>query len=101
MKKYCEHPPSGAPIPLAVLLVLALVCWASAALAQDPSTDPLPAPPRAEGEGPFERLVIRNATVIDGTGAPAGGPMDIVIEDNRITAVTAIRIHRGRHAPGC
>ena len=70
------------------LLVLTLTCWAPCVLGQDASTDPLPAPPRAEGEGPFERLVIRNATVIDGTGAPAGGPMDIVIEGNRITAVT-------------
>nr|MBP9147104.1 amidohydrolase [Thermoanaerobaculia bacterium] len=56
------------------LLVLAFAAMAPPALAQEPSTDPRPAPPRAEGEGPFERLVIRNATVIDGTGAPAGGP---------------------------
>jgi hypothetical protein len=41
-----------------------------------------PAPPRRadEGEGPFERLIIRGATLIDGTGAPPVGPMDIVIE---------------------
>jgi len=26
--------------------------------AQDAGTDPRPAPPRAEGEGPFERLII-------------------------------------------
>ncbi len=48
-----------------------------------------PAPDRApgEGEGPFERLIIRGATVIDGTGAPPRGPMDIVIEGNRIVEV--------------
>ena len=84
MKKRCKHRLSGS----LSLMVLTLTCWAPCVLAQDPSTDPLPAPPRTEGEGPFERLVIRNATVIDGTGAPAGGPMDIVIEGNRITAVT-------------
>lgn len=46
-----------------------------------------PAPPRAEGEGPFERLIIRGATVIDGTGAPPRGPADIVIEGNRIVRI--------------
>jgi imidazolonepropionase-like amidohydrolase len=40
-----------------------------------------------EGEGPFERLIIRGATVVDGTGAPPMGPMDIVIEGNRIVEV--------------
>ncbi len=48
-----------------------------------------PAPDRGadEGEGPFDRLIIRGATVIDGSGAPAHGPMDIVIEKNRIVEV--------------
>lgn len=40
-----------------------------------------------EGDGPFDRLVIRGATVIDGTGAPPQGPMDIVIEDDEIVAI--------------
>ena len=44
----------------------------------------LPAPPRAEGEGPFKRLILRGVTLIDGTGAPPIGPVDIVIERNRI-----------------
>ena len=47
------------------------------------------APPRAEGEGPFPHLILRGATLIDGTGAPAIGPVDIVIEKNRITAIEA------------
>ena len=54
------------------------------------TTDPRPAPPRAEGEGPFERLIIRNATVIDGTGAPPRGPVDIVVERNRIVELFAV-----------
>jgi len=49
-----------------------------------------PAPPRAEGDGPFERLVLRGATVIDGTGSPPFGPADIVIEKNRITQVRSV-----------
>ena len=50
------------------------------------------APDRAPGEGggPYERLVIRGATMIDGTGAPPAGPVDIVIEGNRITQVRAV-----------
>jgi len=69
---------------------LAAVATHSDAVAQDAATDPRPAPPRAEGEGPFDRLIIRNATVIDGTGSPPRGPMDIVVERNRITALFAV-----------
>ena len=49
-----------------------------------------PAPPRAEGEGPFARLILRGATLIDGTGAPPIGPVDIVVEKNRITRVESV-----------
>jgi imidazolonepropionase-like amidohydrolase len=59
--------------------------------------DPLnPAPPRRadEGRGPFKTLVIRGAILIDGSGAPPTGPVDIVIENNRIQAV------RGAGTPG-
>ena len=40
-----------------------------------------------EGEGPFDKLLIRGATVIEGTGAPPAGPIDILVEGNRITAL--------------
>ncbi|HSL70852.1 MAG TPA: amidohydrolase family protein [Longimicrobiales bacterium] len=43
--------------------------------------------PAGEGEGPFQRLVIRGATLIDGTGAPPRGPVDIVVEGNRIASI--------------
>jgi hypothetical protein len=52
--------------------------------------DPLtPAPNRRadEGRGPFKTLVLRGAILIDGSGAPPVGPVDIVIEQNRIQAV--------------
>lgn len=48
------------------------------------------APPRAEGDGPYTQLILRGAIVIDGTGAPPFGPADIVIEKNRIVAVSAV-----------
>lgn len=37
--------------------------------------------------GPYNRLVILGATLIDGTGAPPLGPIDIVIEKNIITQI--------------
>jgi dihydroorotase-like cyclic amidohydrolase len=40
--------------------------------------------------GPFERLVIRGATLINGDGGMPVGPVDIVIEDNRIEAVKVV-----------
>jgi imidazolonepropionase-like amidohydrolase len=51
-----------------------------------------PTTPRGtdEGEGPFERLIIRGVTVIDGTGAPPRGPMDVVIEGDRITEIQSV-----------
>jgi hypothetical protein len=53
---------------------------------------PAPAPNRRpdEGAGPYKRLVIRGATLIDGTGAPPIGPVDIVIENDRIVRVASV-----------
>src|SRR6185503_7528692 len=47
-----------------------------------------PAPNRAPGEGagPFPTMVVRGAMLIDGTGGPPRGPVDIVVSNNRITA---------------
>jgi len=46
-----------------------------------------PAPDRTRGEGPHDQLVLRGATLIDGTGAPPIGPVDIVIEGDRIAGI--------------
>lgn len=48
------------------------------------------APPRAEGEGPFDRLIIRGVHLIDGTGSPATGPVDIVVEGNKIARIQTV-----------
>jgi hypothetical protein len=71
---------------LAVLLLLVAAVAGAGAQEVTPSPDRGP----GDGEGPFERLIIRGATVIDGTGAPPIGPMDIVIEGNRIVEVRAV-----------
>ena len=49
-----------------------------------------PIPQRTEGAGPYNRLVLRNAIMIDGTGAPAQGLVDIVIEGDRIAQIVSI-----------
>ncbi len=49
-----------------------------------------PAPDRAEGEGPFDRLILRGVILIDGTGAPPIGPVDIIVEDKRITRIAKV-----------
>ncbi len=78
---------------LAVLLTAIFALSAIPASAEPPKSIP-PAPPRAEGEGPYPQLILRGVTVINGTGAPPFGPADIVIEGNRIASI------RGVGSPG-
>ena len=73
----------------AFLLLLASL----AALAQDseePAETIPPAPPRAEGDGPYERLILRGGTLINGAGSPPIGPVDVVIEGDRIAGVESV-----------
>lgn len=39
----------------------------------------------------YERLVIRGAVLIDGNGTPPRGPVDVIVENNTIAAVTPAR----------
>jgi hypothetical protein len=48
------------------------------------------APARHEGDGPFGKLIIRGVTLVNSTGAPPVGPMDIVVERNRITQIRQV-----------
>ena len=68
-----------------ILLAIAMVLSAVVLFAQVK-----PAPDREEGEGPFDRLIIRGATLIDGTGAPPIGPVDIVVENDKIVDVRTV-----------
>jgi imidazolonepropionase-like amidohydrolase len=58
-----------------------------AAAQAQPSLNPAPARRQGEGLGPYRKMVIRGAMLIDGTGAPPRGPVDIVIEGDRIADV--------------
>jgi hypothetical protein len=92
------------PFVLAALIValVASVAPRGVLFAQNPQTpvqpltdappprEPLtPAPPRGQGDGfgPYKTMVVRGAMLIDGTGGPPRGPVDIVVESNRITAI--------------
>ncbi len=59
--------------------------WSAAALAQ--GMEEVPDRGADEGGGPYPTLLIAGGTVIDGTGAPPIGPVDIVVEGNRIAAM--------------
>ncbi|MEQ8424148.1 MAG: amidohydrolase, partial [Cyclobacteriaceae bacterium] len=45
-----------------------------------------------EGEGPFDRLIIRGVTLIDGTGGPPTGPVDVVVEKNKIVDIKTVGV---------
>jgi hypothetical protein len=74
----------------ATFCLLAFSCAAAHAAAPPAEPKVAPAPPRHEGDGPYSQLILRNVTVINGTGAPAFGPADIVIEGNRIVQVMSV-----------
>ncbi len=73
------------------LTLLVCVCLTiSAGLALDARQGGLVAAPDrrpTEGRGPFPTLTIRNVMVIDGTGAPPFGPMNVIVENNRIARI--------------
>lgn len=48
------------------------------------------APEVKEGDGPYTQLIIRGVILINGTGAPPAGPVDIVIENNRIVQIQTV-----------
>src|SRR5262245_65405199 len=74
------------------ILLFTIGCVVVFAQTQPPERSVEPGPNRkaGEGEGPFERLIIRGATMIDGAGAPPIGPVDIVIENNRIKEIKSV-----------
>jgi len=41
-------------------------------------------------EGPFNQLIIRGVTLINGDGSPPRGPVDIVVEDNKIKRIQVV-----------
>ena len=86
----------------ALVAAAAIAMWMPVRAQQRPAAPAAPRPSAAaqddsfraasnrradEGKGPYRTLVIRGVMLIDGTGAPPRGPVDIVVEGNRIAAV--------------
>jgi imidazolonepropionase-like amidohydrolase len=73
---------------LAGIALLSSTPGAAASAATAAVPDPIPT--RTEGIGPYKRVVLRNVTIVNGTGAPAQGPYDIVLSGDRIAEVRSI-----------
>ncbi len=66
-------------------LFILLAIFVNAITAQIPK-----APLAKDGEGPWPQLIIRGVTLINSTGAPPIGPVDIVVENNRIVTIASV-----------
>ncbi|MGB7408516.1 MAG: amidohydrolase family protein [Pontixanthobacter sp.] len=67
--------------------ILCLAACLSTVAAAQSGMEPVPARGSDEGAGPYPALLIKGATMIDGSGAPPEGPVDIAVEGNRIAAI--------------
>ncbi len=69
--------------------VLRLAAAVAALLSVSTSALPQADPASFSGKR-LKRIVVRNATVVDGSGKPAAGPFDIVIEGDTIRGIVAL-----------
>lgn len=67
-----------------ITTLVAFVCMCSTVLAQVAK-----APLKNDGQS-YPQLILRGVTIINGTGAPPMGPVDIVIEKNRIVQIANV-----------
>jgi hypothetical protein len=68
------------------LCFLFLICLLATSL----SAQVEKSPDRNRGDGPYDQLIIRGVTLINGNGAPPQGPIDIVIENNIIKNIQVV-----------
>lgn len=69
-----------------ILLLTLLVCTCGRA-------QQMPEAPERDGtfgKGPFPQMILRGLTLINGNGAPPIGPLDIVIEGNKIVSANTV-----------
>jgi hypothetical protein len=82
MKKH--HPLLRAAMAVAALLVFAAGATAQRGMEETTRRG------AAEGDGPHERLILRGGIYIDGAGSPPLGPVDIVVENDRIVEIRSV-----------
>lgn len=68
-------------------LLLTFLCVLSVSVQAAPG---IKAPDKNTGDGPYKRLILRGGILVSGEGAPAMGPVDIVIEDDRIKRIVNV-----------
>src|SRR5262245_13488824 len=68
--------------PASIILASILYLFSSAQIKKAPEVK--------EGDGPWIQLIIRGITLINSTGAPPTGPVDIVVEKNRIVQIANV-----------
>jgi len=78
------------PTPNNMKHIIYIITFCATLLSSNLFAQITPAPNRAEGEGPFTQLIIRGVTLINGAGAPATGPVDVVVQGNRITQIKMV-----------
>ena len=69
------------------IFLSAVLAITTASASAQSDMEPVPDRTAKEGDGPYQTLIIRGAVMIDGTGAPPEGPVDIVVEGNRIASI--------------
>ena len=74
----------------AVMGLTAVLVLAGSAAAQQGGMEETNPRRADEGDGPHERLILRGGIYIDGAGSPPLGPVDIVVENNRIVQIQAV-----------
>jgi hypothetical protein len=74
----------------AALPIVAVAIVAGQAYAQQGGMEETNRRRADEGDGPHERLILRGGMYIDGAGSPPLGPVDIVVENDRIVSIEAV-----------
>lgn len=75
-------------------LIKALLLPILLSIAVDSQSAPEPVPDRERGKGPYDRLILRSVMVVNGEGAPPVGPMDVLIEGNRISEIRNLGLYQ-------
>ena len=75
---------------LSTAAVISIAGWQIASSPLEAQGGLTPGSPRGQqGAGPFKSLTIRGVMLIDGTGAPPTGPVNITVENNIITRISS------------
>lgn len=73
-----------------IALTVATLVLVNTSLSYASPGEKAPARAENEGKGPFPELILRGVNIINGEGAPLRGPVDIVINNNRISNIVSV-----------